>query len=169
MRQAARPNKCAFCYQLILMCCSLLWPSWQTFQQQWMTSLRFPAAGEPSSDSIVGCRDFWISAWAKNWKPRWTKIINKSTRMRKGLCGYCLPTMQLHGCCRILIPSMPQVLMDAFHSSSKLGKEIFTVDSLSVAPFLASLPGVPKVLLFSSHDTIPPLYEQLFRMFHEVI
>merc|ERR1719162_171502 len=46
-----------------------------------------------------------------------------------------------------------RVLMDAFHSSSKLGKEIFMVDSLSVAPFLASLPGVPKVLLFSSHDT----------------
>jgi len=62
-----------------------------------------------------------------------------------------------------------RVLMDAFHSSSKLGKEIFTVDSLSVAPFLASLPGVPKVLLFSSHDTIPPLYEQLFRMFHEAL
>lgn len=47
-----------------------------------------------------------------------------------------------------------RVLMDAFHSSSKLGKEIFTVDSLSVAPFLASLPGVPKsfALFISRHD-----------------
>eukprot|EP00658_Telonema_sp_P-2_P023643 TRINITY_DN19478_c0_g1_i6.p1 TRINITY_DN19478_c0_g1~~TRINITY_DN19478_c0_g1_i6.p1 ORF type:complete len:893 (-),score=312.29 TRINITY_DN19478_c0_g1_i6:242-2920(-) len=60
-----------------------------------------------------------------------------------------------------------RVLMDAFHSSTKLGKEIFRIDALSIAPFLASLPGVPKVILFSSHDTIPPLYEHLFRTFHE--
>ena len=57
--------------------------------------------------------------------------------------------------------------MDAFHSSSKLGKEIFMIDSLSIAPFLASLPGVPKVILFSSHENIPPLYDHLFRTFQE--
>jgi len=61
-----------------------------------------------------------------------------------------------------------KVLMDTFHSSKKLGKEIFRVDSLSLQPFLACLKGVPKVLLFSTQDTeIPPLYQQLFKQFHE--
>jgi len=43
------------------------------------------------------------------------------------------------------------VLMETFHSSKKLGKEIFRVDSLSLKPFLACLKGVPKVLLFQCY------------------
>jgi len=61
-----------------------------------------------------------------------------------------------------------KVLMDTFHSSSKLGQEVFRVDSLSLKPFLTSLHGVPKVLLFSTQEKgIPPLYTELFKLFHE--